>query len=118
MEFQTKHNRKRQPREENHGEILVETAGYLPAKKRIENLMFAGLQLKEFRMEQFDFYDNQVDEDYFDRTRSKNFDIADLSEMRRDLEQRSKEKIKQRLAAEQAAKKAEKLDKPDDKNPD
>jgi len=95
MKFNTHYDRIRQAPEKNSGEKLVETAGYIPAKKRIENLMLAGLHLKEYRMEQFDFHENQVDETYFDRTRSKNFDLSDVSSMRRELEERSKEKIRE-----------------------
>ena len=103
MNFQTAYNWKKDPPESNLDDSLVETAGYIPSKKRIENLMLAGLMLKEFRMEQFDFHENQVDETYFDRTRSKNFDLADISEMRRDLEARSKARIKERREAEKKA---------------
>ena len=38
----------------NSGKKLVETAGYIPAQKRIENLMLAGQRLVAYRMELYD----------------------------------------------------------------
>jgi len=106
MEFQTKYNRMQQKAEKNSGEKITETAGYIPSKVRIENLMLAGLRLKEYRMEQFDFQEHQVDDSYFDPTRSKNFDLADISAMRRDLEERNKAKKAEAKKAQEEALKA------------
>ena len=37
------------PGEENDGEILVETAGYIPADRKIESMIDAGRRLMDFR---------------------------------------------------------------------
>ena len=51
MLFQTRYNRQERPGEINSGENLVERAGYIPAKIQIENLINAGIRLKEHRAE-------------------------------------------------------------------
>lgn len=66
----------------NSGETLVETAGYIPAKKKIENMILAGQRLVEYRKSQFDFEDHKsIDEDYYDPTRNKNLDMAEAFQM-------------------------------------
>ena len=57
MNFATHYKPNKCTPESNSGEIKVETAGYIPAQKRIENLINAGQRLKEFRESQFDFPD-------------------------------------------------------------
>lgn len=67
---------------------LVETAGYLPAKKRIENLMNAGQNLLEARKEMFDTEEEEVDFTEMDPTRLKSFDLADITGLERELERK------------------------------
>lgn len=67
---------------------LVEVAGYIPAKQRIENLILAGERLVAWRKEQFDFNDGEIDEDFEDPTRSKNYDIVDAKEDMEAIENR------------------------------
>lgn len=86
------------------GEKLVEKAGYIPAKQRIEALLYAGQRLKVARAELYDFRDGEeVDEDYFDPTRSRGFDPADATQMMNGLEANANRriKIKQKAQAEQ-----------------
>lgn len=65
----------------NSGKKLVETAGYIPAQIRIENLINAGMRLADFRSDQFDFPDGRFPEDYEDVTRKPSFDMADASQI-------------------------------------
>lgn len=68
--------------------------GYISAQQRIESIMRAGYQLKEYRQEQYDFKSlDTIDESLNDPTRSKGFDLADatqlsLASMRRSEEQK------------------------------
>jgi hypothetical protein len=81
MEFATKYVRSKDTPEVNSGEKLVETAGYLPAEKRITNIMLAGQRLSDYRKATFDFPDGNIDEDFYDPTRDKNFDIVDAQNL-------------------------------------
>lgn len=104
MEFNTPYSRLVSPPEENHGETVVETAGYVPAKDQIESLMLAGRRLAEFRKEQYDFGpDQEVDDSFDDPTRSPNYDMADAHQDSLALTERLK-KAKVRAEAKEAAK--------------
>lgn len=72
---------------------IVERQGYIPAKVRIEAIMQAGERLREFRREQFDFEEGDIDEEFNDPTRVKGFDMADATQMQLQLEQRKKEAL-------------------------
>lgn len=60
------------------GEILVETAGYIPAEKQIIDMINAGIRLGTYR-EQFDYNDDYIDVDNVevDPTRDPDFDQGD-----------------------------------------
>lgn len=75
--FNTPYNRKHSEPEVNSGELKTERSGYIPAQKRIENLMLAGQRLVTSRKEMYDFPDGKIDEDYTDPTRRKDFDMAE-----------------------------------------
>lgn len=77
MKFNTQRERPKKELEKNSDIRVTETAGYIPASVRINNIMLAGANLKAYRAEQFDFGDGQVDPEFFDPTRRKNFDLAD-----------------------------------------
>lgn len=80
--FNTHYVRKRSLPETNSGETIVERAGYIPPKIQIENMIIAGHRLQQFRKEQYDFQPGQdIDEDFDDPTRDKNFDLADASQL-------------------------------------
>lgn len=81
MIFSTKYFREKDTPEINSGEKLVESAGYLPAEKRITNIMLAGQRLSDYRKATFDFPDGNIDEDFYDPTRDKNFDIVDAQNL-------------------------------------
>lgn len=88
MNFSTPYQEKRfkTPPEVNSGETLVETAGYISAQKRIENMILAGQRLVDYRKGQFDFPDGQIDESFQDPTRSPNFDLADATQLQMQAE--------------------------------
>lgn len=52
-EFHTKWERRYNPPKTIVGERVVETAGYIPLKKRIENMIAAGQQLQAIREEMY-----------------------------------------------------------------
>jgi len=89
MEFQSTYKRLPHHPEKNLGERIVETAGYMTNKQKIESILNAGRRLVDYRKEQYDFQD-VVDEDFFDPTRSKNFDMADATILARQTENRLK----------------------------
>lgn len=41
--------------EKNNGQYLVDPTGYIPAKRQIENMLFAGRSLDQSRIEDYDF---------------------------------------------------------------
>lgn len=86
MKFATHYTPNKNTPEKNSGKKMIEKIGYIPAQKRIENLLLAGQRLKDFRESQFDFPDEEsIDHDFFDPTRAKNFDLADASQMQYDI---------------------------------
>lgn len=102
-------DRYRTPPEINNGETLVETAGYIPAQKKIENMILAGQRLVDYRKSQnYDFADGKIDEDFMDPTRSPNFDLADATQMQLQAEANL---AAAKAAAEAAAKAAEEAQK-------
>lgn len=104
--FHTHYERERSKPEVNSREIIVETAGYIPAKQRIESIIRAGERLKVYRKEQFDF-NEKIDEDFSDPTRSKNYDLADATAAQQYLDQKSKALAEiTRQAASEASRKA------------
>lgn len=73
------------------GEILVETAGYVPADVRIREFIEAGIRLGEYRKEAYDFgADEEVDFTEADPLRSKSVDIAEVSSLAREVAGRLK----------------------------
>jgi len=65
---------------------LTESAGYLPSKVQIENLIQAGRRLVAYRKEMYDFpEDSDVDESFEDPTRRPGYDLADASRDRADV---------------------------------
>lgn len=82
MEFYTKYVRPKKNYETNDGTTFVEMQGYEPAKIKIENMILAGKRLQMSRNHQFDFNSmEEIDDNFFDPTRSKSFDMIDASMM-------------------------------------
>lgn len=83
MKFATAYERNPSKKEKLDQTIKVQKIGYVPAKKRIEDIINAGMRLKDFRASQYDFPEGtQIDETLNDPTRSKNFDLADASQLK------------------------------------
>lgn len=81
-----KKDRFKTPPEINSGKSLVEKAGYVSAKTRIENMILAGQRLVDYRKHQFDFPDGNIDEEFNDPTRMSNFDLADATQLQLQVE--------------------------------
>jgi len=89
--YQTRSNTKEFPRRKERvgGQRLVEVAGYVSAKQRIESLIQAGQRLRAYRESQFDFPDkDKIDENAWDPTRRKGYDLADATQDKLALEAR------------------------------
>lgn len=103
-------NRVQSPGEENDGISDVETAGYIPAKVKIEHLMQAGIRLAEFRKEQFDFpSQEEVDWNFIDPTRVKGFDMAEASQYMNALDNLSEQQRAEILEKEASEVKESKI---------
>lgn len=77
--------------EQNDGKSLVESAGYISAQKRIENMILAGQRLSDYRKSSYDFKPGQeIDDNFFDPTRKGNYDLADAFQDSLNLEGRLK----------------------------
>lgn len=102
--------RKRPPRksEMNTGELKMETAGYIPAKDQIMNIINAGRRLENYRRENYDFEPGQKEYDFPIPDRAPNFDMADASRIAEevqdslDLQAESLKQTKDKEAKEKA----------------
>jgi len=98
VKLYTQHRRPPKHPEQNDGLTITESAGYIPSKTQIENLINAGKRLVEWRKEMYDFpEDNDVDESYEDPTRGPGYDLSDAS--------RDSKAVADRLRAQAAASK-------------
>ena len=79
----------------NSGEKLVETAGYIPAQKRIENLMLAGQRLVASRQALYDCQGGEEFDDTipFDPTRDPGYDLADAAQDSLGIAERLKDRV-------------------------
>lgn len=79
----TKRPDKKDFRDDNSGEKLVETAGYVRPKDRIEGMLAMGQHLMASRKDQYDFLcgEKDIDFDYVDPTRRRNIDPAEIQEL-------------------------------------
>jgi len=83
-------------RPEKHFKIYepteTEQAGYISAKIQIENLIRAGINLINFRKDQYDFTNpDEIDFNVQIPVREPNFDLADASAIEKDLKAKQKE---------------------------
>lgn len=75
MELYTKYSRPPKKAEKGGGKVVVERAGYIPAKARIEAMINAGRRLVAARAKQYHFEDGEeIDEDFVDPTVNPAFD--------------------------------------------
>lgn len=90
--------------EENSGEVIVETAGYVPTDRLINDMIDAGFRLQMARAQQFDLTGDQEDDGVsYDPTRARGFDLADATRIIQQVSPRLEE---QKIAADNAAKEA------------
>lgn len=95
--------------ESNNGELVVEQAGYIPAKVQIERLLLAGQRLSDFRKGEFesDYYDPDDVESPVDPS---SLDLVEADEMHRRLVESQEEN--RRRYEEDKAKAKEQAKKP------
>jgi len=94
--------------EDNSGELITETAGYRPAQIRIEEMIMAGQRLDLGRAAQFDFSNIDPDDDFYDPTRSKGFDMADAFQIQEQIKKKKLDHeafVKASYKAQEATKK-------------
>lgn len=117
MEYNTKIRPRNFEGEVNKGPVLVESAGYIPAKRQIESFIDAGVRLMEARKDEYYDILQEGDSEDIVPTREPNFDLADATALKfksdASLEQaRTKRKEAQgavRLAKEAAEQKNEEV---------
>ena len=82
LKFRTPYTAGEATGEINSGELRVEIAGYISAEHRITNLIQAGQRLEESRRAYYDYMpDDDLNEDRYDPTRDKDFDIVDAQNL-------------------------------------
>lgn len=80
MPYYTKDKRPDKKLEINHGDEIVETAGYRSAEVQISEMLNAGKRLVDYRKQRYEFGGEEViPTDYEDPTRRPGFDMADAS---------------------------------------
>lgn len=95
MMFNNKYNRTFvETGEVNSGEIITEKYGFINTERQIKNMMLSGERLYRARAQMFDLQEgDDFDENYpLDPTRSPNFDLADASRLKEELDVRMAEK--------------------------
>lgn len=95
VEIFDNYNRPKSLMEPGGGKNIVETAGYVPVKIQVEQMIFAGQRLNAYRQEQYDYPEGEKipDEIITDPTRSPQFDMADGTQIGTGLRKRLKEDI-------------------------
>lgn len=68
--------------------LIVERAGYIPAKKQVEALIYSGQRLNAYRKEEFDGDTEEAAEANADPTRDFD-DFADMSVLMQNIEERA-----------------------------
>lgn len=68
--------------------LIVERAGYIPAKKQVEALIYSGQRLNAYRKEEFDGDTEEAAEANADPTRDFD-DLSDISALMQNLEERA-----------------------------
>lgn len=101
-------------------DINVESAGYIPPKEQIENMILAGKRLQEARdAEYYDYYEEEdtIESAEVNRFNTKSIDMAEVSQLsiavegrlkaqKRQIEEQKKEDEKLENIASQTAPKA------------
>lgn len=109
--------RYRHPAEKNNLPSITERGGYMPAKVRIEQFFQAGVNLENYRKQQFDYsVDDNIDIDNvdIDPTRSKSYDFDDAHDDLNHLREVEERVMSERKKVSEEAKlkaEAEKIEK-------
>lgn len=107
MEFRTQYNRTPSKGEAGGGPCHTERAGYIPNKIRINNMMLAGQRLVDYRKEKYDWPDGtEIDEDFYDPTRARGFDLAEATQISIETEERIQSAQRATKKAREEAEKA------------
>lgn len=115
MNFTSGYDTHNFPNEKLSNESLVETAGYIPAQVRIENLINAGQRLQESRANEYDLQDGIESDDFVpDPTRQRNYDLADATQDLADANERIKSR---KVSTKVDTKTVKEPEKNPDKNP-
>jgi len=88
-------------------ETMTETHGYISTKNQIEKMLQMGRNLDEYRKGVYEFgAEDPIPEHHYDRTRAPNFDMADATQMARNLDAKGKQakKLADQAKAERLAK--------------
>lgn len=92
IEFYSTIKRPKKVFEYNSGEVIVERAGYIPTKVRIEEFMAAGIRLENYKKMKYDFRPGEkIDENFYDPTRRKSFDMAEATILHHKTQDRLRE---------------------------
>lgn len=95
-ELYTQYKRPERKLKTEWGESLTEQAGYISAEEQIYRLIQAGERLMSYRKEQYDFEAGEnIDMNIEIPIRDPNFDMADASEIKLNLENKEKSKKKE-----------------------
>lgn len=99
MLIQKKNGYKPDAGEKIAGKRITESAGYVPAKIKIEEMMQAGQRLAQYRAENYDFppgVEVKDEDEFYDPTRSPGFDPVDAQNLSQDALNRLKASSKLR----------------------
>ncbi|GMO29585.1 MAG: hypothetical protein Ta2B_10580 [Termitinemataceae bacterium] len=102
----------------NSGKSKTEQVGYLSPKIQIQQMLRTGRNINDYRRSVYDFAsDEEVDENYYDVTRDKNFDLVDAQKLQeqkelilqnvREGQRLEKERLKAEFEKQQKEEKAE-----------
>jgi len=111
--FKTQYNATPAKPEPPTGIGKVEKAGYMPAKKIIEQMVMAGMRLKAYREDSYDLGpEDEDDGESIDPTRSPGFDLADASQIAMELNRRKREASRSKEAEKTAPRASSQEEKP------
>lgn len=91
-------NRPKRKPEKNSGIKMVETSGYIPMNRRIDEMIIAGQRLNLSRADQYDQEDEYGDIP-LDPTRKAGLDITDVTRIRDEVKERLRTQLKAKKEA-------------------
>lgn len=80
MNIQTHYNKNKRVGEEFKTDSKTEPTGWMPVKLQVESLIKAGMNLRNYRMETYDFRSaEEIDDGFFNPVNVPNYDMVDAS---------------------------------------